>query len=108
MTIENDNCKLFWAAFESKKLDQALRLFDQLNSQEKAEIFVTLYQKSGYQKTPHSISVLFRTLHDDKNFNDFHEAWFPVQEHVNTKEQSSEIFHQFFTAPIRVINAVNM
>lgn len=108
MTIENTKAKSFWVAFESKKFDQALQQFDQLNAQEKAAIFAALYQKSGYQKTPHSISVLFRELHEGKNFNDFHGAHFPAQEHVNTIEQSGEFFHQFFPAPIRVINAVNM
>ena len=112
MTIKNTKLNgaslPFWEAFKSKNLGQALQLFEQLDSQEKQSIFAELFQKSSYHQKPHSISVLFRELHEGKNFSDFHTAWVPAQAHAHTQKQAGQIFHEYFPVPIRVINAVNI
>ncbi len=98
----------FWQLFNSRNFVQAQLTFEQLSPQEKQSIFAELFQKSQYQQMPHSISVLFRELHAGKTFADFHEAWFPAASTLNTQQQFGQTFHQFFPAPIRVINAVNL
>ncbi len=97
----------FWSAFETQELDQALAIFTNLNLAEQQTIFAELFQKSRYQKMPNALYVLFRQLHKDKNFEDFHEAWFPPEEHLKPIEQYGQKFEQFFPAPTRIINAVN-
>ncbi len=100
--------KKFWALFQQKEFSTAVQAFDQLNEETKAHVFAALFQKSEYANKPHSISVLFRQLHDGKTFEDFHEAWFPPEEALNTKVLEGKTYHQFFPASVRVINAINM
>ena len=97
----------FWSAFEAQALDRALSIFTGLNVTEQQMIFAELFQKSRYQKMPNAMSVLFRELHEDKSFDDFHEAWLPPQECLKPIEQYGQKFEQFFPAPTRVINAIN-
>jgi hypothetical protein len=98
----------FWQLFNDKSFVSAQEKFEQLSVQEKQDIFAELFQKSQYQRIPHSISVLFRELHPGKTFADFHQAWFPAQDTINAQQQFGQTFYQFFPAPIRVINAANM
>ena len=98
----------FWEHFKAKLFQQAQSDFDDCNDQEKQDILAQLFQMSEYANQPHSISVLFRELHDGKTFDDFHEAWFPPKDAIDTQTIDGQIYHQFFKAPIRVINAINI
>jgi hypothetical protein len=100
--------KAFWNSFAKKDFKKAQQAFDGLADDAKQSIFAELFQKSEYANQPHSISVLFRELHDGKTFDDFHEAWFPPKDLINTETVDGQVYHQFFKAPIRVINAVNL
>lgn len=98
----------FWHSFEIKEFSQAQQEFAKLSSEEQISIFGELFQKSQYANQPHSISVLFRELHDGKTFDNFHEAWFPPKDKCRPEKLYDKTYQQFFKAPIRVINAVNM
>ena len=98
----------FWLHFKSKSFQQAQHDFDQLCAEEKQAIFAQLFQMSEYANQPHSISVLFRELHEGKTFDDFHQAWFPPKDALDTQTIDGQVYHQFFKAPIRVINAANI
>jgi hypothetical protein len=98
----------FWNNFEKKEFIKALAAFESLDSKEQVTIFGELFQKSQYANKPHSISVLFRELHEGKEFADFHEAWFPPKDMCQPEKLYGETYQQFFKAPIRVVNAVNM
>lgn len=97
----------FWNNYQNKQFAKAQQVFDSLSDEEKQETLAKLFQQSEFFRTPHSVSVLFRELHDDKNFHDFHEAWFPPKESLNPRELYGKTYQQFFPAPIRVINAIN-
>lgn len=98
----------FWEHFNKKQLSEAQSEFDQLDDQHKQKILAALFQQSQCQRTPHSVSVLFRNLHKGKSFDDFYEAWLPPKEKCDTKVVDGQTYHQFFGGPIRVINAVNL
>lgn len=98
----------FWEHFKGKSFEQAQEDFDDLSAQEKQTIFSQLFQASEYANRPHSISVLFRELHDGKTFEDFHEAWFPPADVINTQAIDGQVYHQLFKAPVRVLNAINI
>lgn len=100
--------KKFWNTFEAKEFSKAQQEFVKLSSEEQTTILGELFQKSQYANQPHSISVLFRELHEGKTFEDFHEAWFPPKEKCHPEKLYDKTYQQFFKAPIRVINAVNM
>lgn len=100
--------KEFWQHFEHKDFIAAQKSLDELDSQAKQKVLAELFQRSQYSATPHSISVLFRELHDDKKFSDFHEAWFPPKDACHPETLYGKTYQQFFQAPIRVLNAVNI
>lgn len=100
--------KTFWQAFESKDFTTAQQQLAKLSAAEQQTILANLFQQSQYANTPHSISVLFRELHDGKEFNDFHEAWFPPEDKCHPITEFGKTYQQFFKAPIRVVNAVNL
>jgi hypothetical protein len=100
--------KTFWQAFEKKDFIAAQKRLVKLSSEEQEAILANLFQQSQYANTPHSVSVLFRELHDDKNFNDFHDAWLPPEDKCHPLKEFGKTYRQFFKAPIRVINAVNL
>jgi hypothetical protein len=100
--------KNFIKHFKNKDFKAAQKEFDTLNDVEKQTIFSRLFQAAEYANRPHSISVLFRELHEGKTFEDFHEAWFPPADTINTQTIDGQLYHQLFKAPIRVINAVNI
>ena len=102
------NNNAFWNAFHQKEFSDAQLQFDQMDDQSKQNIFSELFQKSQCHGKPHSVSVLFRRLHEDKQFDDFYKAWFPPKEKCDKQIVGGQTYHQFFGAPIRVINAVNM
>lgn len=97
----------FWAAFETQNHGQAIEYFLSLKKEYQNAIFAELFQKSRYQKMPNAISILFRKLNKDKNFEDFHASWFPPADQLNSVKQYGQRFEQFFPTPTRVINAVN-
>jgi len=98
----------FFEQFQMKNFSDAQQIFDELSSADKQAVFEKLFQYSQFQKTPNSVSVLFRKLHDGKQFEGFRKAWFPPEVQCNPTEAGGETFQQFFDAPIRVINAVNI
>tara|TARA_R110000868_G_scaffold8205_3_gene42444 strand:+ start:35992 stop:36498 length:507 start_codon:yes stop_codon:yes gene_type:complete len=98
----------FWSAFQANDMDSAVTALDALSAEDKKSVLSELFQKSQYQQTPHSVSVLFRELHDDKTFDDFHEAWFPPKDKLNPQEVHGQTYQQYFPVPIRVINGVNI
>jgi hypothetical protein len=99
--------EFFLELFHEKKLDESLAFFESLGAEEKKTIFSALFQQSQYHQIPHSVSVLFRELHEGKSFADFHEAWFPAKEDLDPIEEGGETYQQFFPVPVRVLNAVN-
>jgi hypothetical protein len=100
--------KAFWQSFEKKDFKTAQQQFSQLSSTDQQAIFAELFQQSQYANTPHSVSVLFRELHDGKTFDDFHEAWFPPEDKCKPITEYGKTYQQLFQAPIRVINALNL
>ena len=98
----------FWKYFNRKKIANAKKQFEQLEDSEKEEILAELFQKSQYSRTPTIVSILYRKLHKKKTLNDFHQAWFPAKPSCHRLQQSGQTFQQFFPAPTRVINAVNI
>ncbi|MSP53784.1 MAG: hypothetical protein EXR81_06010 [Gammaproteobacteria bacterium] len=100
--------KNFWNAFEAKEFSNAQQEFVKLSSEEQTTILGELFQKSQYASIPHSVSVVFRELHDGKTFEDFNEAHQPPKDMCDPKKLYGETYQQFFKAPIRVINAVNL
>lgn len=99
---------LFWECFGKKDFVEAEQIFSQLSSKAKQEVFATLFQQSQNQAQPHSVSVLFRKLHEGKEFDDFYQAWYPPKHYCDEIVEGGETYQQFFTVPIRVINAVNV
>src|SRR3990167_3359398 len=100
--------KQFWHAFSKKHFKKTQQIFVKLTTEDQAAIFSELFQKSQYANTPHSISVLFRELHEGKTFDEFHEAWFPPKNKCSPKMEHGKTYQHFFPMPIRVINAVNI
>ena len=103
-----DKRKVFWDYFNQKEFDKAQSALDQMDDQDKQKILAQLFQQSQCQRIPHSVSVLYRNLHENKSFSDFYEEWFPPKEKCNKQLIDGELYHQFFTVPIRVLNAVNI
>ena len=98
----------FWEYFKQKDFINAQEQFGQLDNTEKEAIFSELFQKSEYYRMPDMVSILHRKLHDGKEFDDFHQAWFPSKKWTSPLQQFGQTFQQFFPAPTRVINAVNI
>lgn len=98
----------FWENFQKKDFVFAQKDFDALNGSEKQSLLSELFQKSQYHRTPDMVAVLYRKLHDEKSFEDFHQAWFPPKKYCDPIEKNGAIFQQFFPATVRVINAVNI
>jgi|GEM_PF-4414477 len=81
---------LFWDNFHQKKFAEAEQVFEQMDSKARQEVFAALFQQGQNHRKPHSVSVLFRKLHEDKKFDDFYQAWFPPE----TKFMiSKRVFH---------------
>lgn len=97
----------FWTYFKVKDFGRALETLNTLTSDEQQLIFEALYQKTGNHLKPHSVSVLFRKLHEGKTFEDFIEAWRPPAEYCHPNEVGGVLYQNFFPAPLRVINAIN-
>lgn len=109
--LENDmsNQKTeFWKCFHGKDFTHAQGSFDKLSDAEKQTVLAELFQKSEYQRMPNMVSVLCRKLQDKKAFEDFYHAWLPGQNWCNKIESCGQTFQQFFPAPTRVMNAVNI
>ncbi len=98
----------FWENFNNKAFVDAQQVFDQLDAEAKQQLFAELFQQAQCQRQPHSVSVLFRKLHDDKQFGDFYQAWLPPAEKCNKQEVDGQTYQQFFPMPIRVINAIDI
>lgn len=98
----------FWEAFYQQDFEKLQTLFEKMDAAEKQAMWKELFQKAFYQRTPQVVSVLFRELHEGKDFEDFHESWFPEAQDRNPIEAYGQKFQQFFPVPTRVINAVNM
>ncbi len=98
----------FWQMFGQKDFVESQKIFDAMNQTEKQNTLAELFQKCQYQTRPHSVSVIFRELHNKKTFSDFYKAWFPPKEHTHPKSEFGQVYQQFFPAPVRVINASNL
>lgn len=98
----------FWGNFQSKNFSEALKHFDKLNESEKQDVFAELFQKSEYHRKPIMVSVLRGKLHNNKNFDDFYQSWFPTEDMCNPKKIHGQVFQNHFPAPVRVLNAVNI
>lgn len=100
--------KQFWQSFGSKDLKQAQQLFEKMSNDEKQSLLAELFQKCQYQTQPHSVSVIFRELHEGKTFSDFYKGWFPAEETIQPINEQGLLYQQFFPAPVRVIQATNL
>lgn len=98
----------FHRLFQEKELKDALKTFENLSTEDKLGIFSDLFQKSRYQLKPHSVSVLIRELHPDKQFDNFYQAWLPDKQYTHPVQVNSQTFQQFFEAPVRVLNGQHM
>ncbi len=98
----------FWNNFNKKEFIAAQQHFDKLDDGTKQSILQELFQKSEYHRKPVMISVLRRELHDNMDFADFYQSWFPSEDMCNKVEVNGQVFQQHFPAPVRVINAVNI
>lgn len=98
----------FYRLFKEKLFEDALVAFEASSAKDKLNIFSDLFQKTQYQLKPHSLSVLIRELHPDKHFADFYQAWFPDKKYTHPVQIHSQMFQQFFEAPVRVLNGQHM
>lgn len=97
----------FWKNFQKKDFIQAQQQFDRLSGDDKQAILAELFQKSEFHRQPFMVSVLRGTVHEDKSFEDFYQAWLPA-EMCHTLKIHGQVFQQGFPAPVRVINATNI
>lgn len=86
--------KQFFELLESQEFSQAVEIFERLDYAEKKLVFQQLYAQ---RQIPNFVSILYRHLHDDKNFDDFYQAWLPPKD-----------AKQPFEIPVRVFNAINV
>jgi hypothetical protein len=98
----------FWTQFNSKAYTQAADAFVALSGDEQAAILENLFEHARDAQMPHSISVLYRKLHDGKTYDDFHEAWLPPESLSSPHELGGRKYHGYFPGHIRVVSAVNM
>lgn len=103
-----NNAETFWSYFNQKQFDLAQKAFDQIDAKEKQVVLAALFQQSQNLQKPHSVSVLFRKVHENKTFKDFYEAWLPPKTVCDKVIEGNVTYQQFFPAPIRVINAANL
>lgn len=57
---------------------------------------------------PVSLSILYRELHDEKEFQDFHDAWMPPVENTKPFNIGDTTYHHYAPFKTRVINAINV
>ncbi|MDC0535633.1 hypothetical protein OAO18_07475 [Francisellaceae bacterium] len=98
----------FWDAFNNQHFDKAITCFDDLTGEQKSQLLESLYQKSQNSRLPDVVSILYRKLHEGSTFNDFREAWLPSEARCNQTLKGDQSYLQFFPAPTRVINGVNI
>ncbi len=98
----------FWRAYENKDFSQATKEFESLTKEEKENTLSTLFQQSQNHTMPQIVSVLQRNLHPGKQFEDFHQAWLPHESYCDPTSEGGLLYPQYFSAPTRVINAINM
>ena len=104
----SDYLSKFWDNFKSKNFEGAQQQFEELDNNEKQEIFQELFQKSECHRTPIMVSLLRRKLNDEKSFGDFYKSWFPQADMCNKIKLGGQVFQQHFPIPVRVINAINI
>jgi hypothetical protein len=98
----------FWDAFWNKEFDEAREAWAQISPEEQRATLEEMFQMASCARTPSSISVLFRELHDEKTFEEFHTAWKPPADHCHPLDVEGIHYMQFFGAPVRVVNAVDL
>tara|TARA_B100002051_G_C16582100_1_gene558219 strand:- start:166 stop:519 length:354 start_codon:yes stop_codon:yes gene_type:complete len=103
----SNHLEKFWDQFNQKKFSDAADDFVQLDETEQLSELAELFQKSQHHRKPEMVSLLRRVLHDDKNFDDFQQAWLPDEKKCNKITANGQVFQQFFPVPTRVINAIN-
>lgn len=98
----------FLNCLNEQDFPQALELFNKLTNEQQIDLLKQLHYQTREAKTPIAVSVLYRELHEDKTFEDFHNAWMPPQEAMQPIKVGDKLYYQFFDTPVRVINAVSM
>ncbi len=98
----------FWDVFNNQYFDRAATCFDGLSSEQKVQILESLFQKSQNSRMPDVVSVLYRNLQEGNTFDDFRKAWLPNEKRCNQTLKGGQSYLQFFPAPTRVINGVNI
>lgn len=97
----------FFSAFNREDFESAASDFDQLNQSEKESVLKKLFYEAREAKAPTALGVLYRQLHDEKEFDDFFNAWMPPRKETKPFIVGDKTYHHYFDAPTRVINAVN-
>ncbi len=98
----------FFELFNKQQFDEALSVLVSQNKDDQLEILKQLYYQAREAKTPLVLGVLYRKLHENKTFNDFYNAWLPPKDKMNPITIGNQTYQQFFQAPTRVLNAVNI
>lgn len=103
MTTEN-----FWKNFNKKSYGKAAAAFTELDRDKQVDVLENLFEHARDAQMPHSLSVLYRKLHDGKTYDDFHEAWLPPKSLCHPHELGGRTYHRYFPGHIRVVNAINL
>ena len=104
----NSEQEQFWNAFNMGHLEKALKAFGELEQAAQLELFQALFQKSANSRTPFLISVLRRKLLDEQSFDDFYNAWSPVEESCSPITKGGQTYQQHFPVTTRVINGTKV
>jgi len=100
--------KAFWQHFSEENFEDAATAFAALEKQAQADTMKQLFYKARNAVTPHSVSILYRHLHEGAAFEDFHEKWMPSSDQCDPEKIGDDVYQHYFPVPLRVINAVNM
>lgn len=98
----------FFTEFEQQNFSEAAAVFKQLDKHSQQELLKELYYQARNAKSPKVVGVLYRKLHEGKNFDDFYKAWFPSAEYTKPEQIGEKTYYNFFPEQTRVINAVNI
>jgi hypothetical protein len=98
----------FWEAFWNKRFDEARDVWAKLSPDGQRAALLEMFQLASCARTPSSISVLFRELHEGRTFEEFRTAKKPPADHCKPVDVEGIRYEQFFEAPVRVVNAIDL
>lgn len=98
----------FFEQFDKQNIEQALTTLKALGENEQLNVLKQLHYQAREAKMPVSLGVLYRELHDGKEFQDFYDAWMPPAGETDPFTVSNTTYHNYFKCPTRVINAINL